>query len=172
MSAEYDKYLEEHIKAVDKAAAWMIEHTSINYDMGNGALVDFLFNLKEHDESKYGSAEYDAYDAHFYGEDDAEEFQLAWLHHIHHNKHHWQHWILVNGYGKFSEPGVVTALEMPKIYVLEMIADWWSFSWRTGNLYEIFDWYEEHKNKIVFHENTRAYVERVLGEIRDALDGA
>lgn len=172
MSIEYDKYLEEHIKAVDKAAAWMIEHTSINYDMGNGALVDFLFNLQEHDKSKYDSAEYGPYDNYFYGVGDEEAFNRAWLHHIHHNPHHWQHWLLVQDDGKSGDPSKVIALEMPKVYALEMIADWWSFSWRNGDLTEIFTWYKEHKDNIILHENTRKFVEDVLAEIRERIGGA
>ena len=94
---------------------------------------------------------------------------MAWLHHIHHNPHHWQHWLLVNGYGDFGTPGVVTPVEMPRVYALEMVADWWSFSWRSGNLREVFGWYGEHRDRIVLHPSTRKYVESVLGEIDEKL---
>ena len=56
--------------------------------------------------------------------------------------------------------------------MLEMIADWWSFSWRSGNLREVFGWYDEHKSRIVLHPSTQEYVESVLGEIGEKLDEA
>jgi hypothetical protein len=55
-----------------------------------------------------------------------------------------------------------TCIEMPYVYILEMICDWWSFSRKTGNLYEIFDWYDEHKSRIEFHPNTKKLVENTL----------
>lgn len=170
MSKEYDEYLKAHIGAVKMAAQWMIDHRlgAVN-DLSDQELDDLMFHASEHDASKWCTAEYGPYDDYFYGEPNEDDFNFAWLHHIHHNPHHWQHWILTNGYGKFSEPGVVTAFEMPHVYALEMVADWWSFSWRSGNLSEIFDWYESHKDRIVLHESTREYVEGVLGEIREAI---
>lgn len=61
-------------------------------------------------------------------------------------------------------------LEMPKEYVIEMIADWWSFSCKNGNLYEIFDWYAEHKDKQYMHPKTRLLVEDLLLQIKMKLD--
>ena len=51
---------------------------------------------------------------------------------------------------------------MPYGYIVEMICDWWSFSWESGDLYEIFDWYEYNKKKIKFSRKTRAEVEEIL----------
>ena len=92
------------------------------------------------------------------------DFDYAWLHHIHQNPHHWQHWVLVN-----DDEGSY-ALEMPKEFVYEMICDWWSFSHKTGNLYEIFDWYKAHSKKMILHENTRKLVEEILDKIKSELD--
>ena len=50
-----------------------------------------------------------------------------------------------------------------------MICDWWSFSWFKGNLLEVFSWYEEHKNYIKLHPNTRKLVEDILGHIKNKL---
>ena len=170
MSKEYDEYLKAHIKGVGKAAQWMIDHelSAVN-DLSDQELDDFVFNVNQHDETKYGIVEYGPYDDYFYGTPNEDEFNVAWLHHIHNNPHHWQHWMLMNDDGRYRDPGKVVALEMPRIYALEMVADWWSFSWRSGNLSEVFDWYESHKDRIVLHESTREYVEGVLGEIREAL---
>lgn len=161
MSYEYDQYLRDHITAVQNAAMWM----QSNLDLG------LLHpNTLEHDQSKYGIAEYDAYDEYFYPrkrtESAKKDFQYAWLHHIHNNPHHWQYWVLINDDPKEGQ----VPLEMPKDYVIEMIADWWSFSWRKGKLYEIFDWYDQHKQYMILHENTRKLVEDILGQIKAKLD--
>lgn len=61
-------------------------------------------------------------------------------------------------------------LEMPLEYVIEMIADWWSFSFRSGNLREIFSWYETHEPGMILHPKTKNLVEDILGRIKDELD--
>lgn len=54
-------------------------------------------------------------------------------------------------------------------YIIEMICDWWAFSWEKGNLSEIFSWYDEHKDYIKLHPNTRETVEDILWELRGRL---
>lgn len=166
MSSKYDEYLEQHIANVNKAAEWMADHFEDvrialeAWKSGGG----YLF--PSHDNSKFSDEEYKAYDDYFYGTKKAlveEKFNYAWLHHIHNNPHHWQHWVLKN------DDGPEEALEMPYEYVVEMISDWWSFSFAKENLYEIFDWYEAHKNMIL-HKNTRKLVEEFLDKIKVELD--
>ena len=169
MSKEYGNYLYEHIHAVEKAAEWMVNHLSVFKTMDLRELITFGLNVREHDATKYAEEEYDPYDAYFYGERDEDAFNRAWLHHIHYNPHHWQHWILMNDDGKYRDPDKMFPLEMPKVYSLEMVADWWSFSWRSGNLFDVFDWYEDHRDDIILHPDTRAFVESVLNEIREKL---
>ena len=169
MSKEYDDYLKEHIGGVLNAADWMFRNLNVFDGMTDEEVCAFRNAVSYHDRSKYSSEEYDAYDAYFYGTKDEEAFNRAWLHHIHNNPHHWQHWLLMNDDGKYRDPDKVIPLEMPKVYALEMVADWWSFSWRTGNLEEVFDWYEEHRDNIVLHPKTREFVEAVLYEIRKRL---
>jgi hypothetical protein len=165
MSKQYDRYLVEHIHAVQKAMNWMLNNIeSLEEETGYNK-SEFVYVASVHDMSKRGPHEYSAYDDYFYGERDEDAFNRAWLHHIHNNPHHWQHWVLIN------DDGSLLALEMPKLYALEMIADWWSFSWRSGNLSEVFDWYEKHKGVMVLHPNTREFVEGVLGEIKEKLEG-
>lgn len=159
MSAEYTTYIVEHVDNVKKAYLWLKEHNIIKEDI--------LDQLNLHDASKYTDKEYDPYDEYFYGiktEKVKKEFDYAWLHHIHHNPHHWQYWVLLN-----DEDGHY-ALEMPKEFVYEMICDWWSFSHKTGNLYEIFDWYKTNKNKQIIHENTKKLIEDILDKIKKELD--
>lgn len=95
-----------------------------------------------------------------------QDFNKAWLAHIHRNPHHWQHWVLINDDPKLGE----IVLDMPYEYIIEMICDWWAFSWSSGNLYEIFNWYNEHEEYMKLSEKTRKTVEDILDKIKKKLD--
>lgn len=159
MSYKYDEYLYDHRMGVKRAYEWLVEH-----DIILPALSDT--EITAHDLSKEGLEEYKAYDDYFYGNKShavVEAFNYAWLHHIHNNPHHWQYWILQHD----DEPEEI--LEMPYKYIVEMICDWWSFSFKAGNLYEIFDWYEKHKG-MKLAPKTRKTVEDILDKIKTELD--
>lgn len=168
MSVLYDQYLEKHKANVVRAFEWLEKY------LPNWAIIDgsnARWNVAyAHDASKTETDEYDAYDAYFYGGNRSykvvQDYNRAWLLHLHRNPHHWQHWILINDNPKEGE----ICLDMPYDYILEMICDWWSFSWSKGNLYEIFDWYEERKQYIKLSKNTRETVERLLTDIKGTLD--
>lgn len=167
MSIEYDNYLNEHRTNVAKGADWIARNLP---DLLSGNEELYYQITWWHDTSKDDCEEYEAYDKYFYGDRCTktveEDFNRAWLHHIHHNPHHWQYWVLINDE---AEEGTI-ALRIPRRYVLEMICDWWAFSWSKDNLYEIFDWYEKHKGHMMLHEDTRDLVEEILGEIKAKLD--
>ena len=163
MSKEYDKYLKEHISNVQKAYTWLVKRFGQEYGLND-------YNVSDHDKSKYSNEEYQAYDNYFYGKKTSEvneEFNKAWLHHIHNNPHHWQHWVLLE-----DDPELNTnyiCIEIPIKYVFEMIADWWSFSWKKNNLYEIFDWYDQHKKTMKLNSSTRKVVEKILDGIKNKI---
>ena len=165
MSSQYNEYLRKHIDGVQKAYQYLVD---------NGIIDPFFYhfdNITRHDDSKYSVAEYDAYDTYFYGEKTAEvkwAFNIAWLHHIHNNPHHWQYWILFEDDPKNGKEYI--CLQMPYQYVVEMICDWWSFSFNAGNLNEIFDWYEKHRETMKLHIETRKDVENILDKIKVKLD--
>ena len=70
-----------------------------------------------------------------------------------------------------DEPNEQTeALAMPSIYILELVCDWWSFSWAKGDLTEIFKWYDEHKDHMILHTETRKKIDILLGAIREYTD--
>lgn len=166
MSAEYNEYLTNHIMDVNRAYSWLRRNLP---DVANDEGFTTLLSIGSHDDSKYDYEEYEAYDEYFYGiktKEVKDAFNYAWLHHIHNNPHHWQYWVLINDDPK---DGTI-ALDIPYKYVIEMICDWWSFSWREGNLYEIFDWYEDHKNHMILSDNTRELVEEILSQIKEKLD--
>lgn len=168
MSKQYDDYIVNHKANVIKGYDWLCDNLPDLFENVNKTDLDYQIYC--HDDSKSESDEYDAYDAYFYGEDKTPDvinnFNNAWLTHIHHNPHHWQHWILINDNPDEGE----IALDMPYGYIIEMICDWWAFSWAKGNLFEIFDWYEKRKDYIKLGENTRRIVKKILDDIKSKLD--
>ncbi len=169
MSVQYNEYLKEHKQAVYDGFLWIKEYIPdilLNDDMTSKIEYNIMY---EHDISKNDEDEYDAYDTYFYGKNRSaevvEKFNYAWLRHIQKNPHHWQHWILHK-----DDPNEQTeCLKMPYEYIIEMICDWWSFSWKKGNLYEIFDWYDERKEHIMLNDETRKQVEDILATIKAKL---
>jgi hypothetical protein len=168
MSIEYDNYLIQHKRNVYKGYEW-IRHNLVELLKGNHDDYEWQL-MHNHDYSKSDKEEYDAYDAYFYGGNRSyqvmRDFRKAWLRHIHHNPHHWQHWVLINDDPNEGE----ILLDMDYIYIIEMICDWWAFSWAKDNLYEIFNWYDAHKNYMKLSEYTKRTVEHILTEIRNKLD--
>lgn len=168
MSVEYCKYLDQHISNVNKGIKWFTANRpDILRDFGieseNGSIMG-------HDDSKYSVDEFTPYDRYFYGKEKTdivkENFDYAWLHHIHNNPHHWQYWVLINDDPNEGQ----RALEMPSRYILEMVCDWWAFSWAKGNLTEIFKWYDEHKDYMILHAETRRKVDVLLSAIKEFTD--
>lgn len=174
MSREYDLYLIKHKNDVKNGYKWLRENCPFlfdGYDDYNSKEKDDLeYRIEFHDYSKDYQDEYNAYDAYFYGKNRSfevvENFNRAWLLHIHRNPHHWQHWVLINDDPTEGE----TVLEMPYSYVIEMICDWWSFSWEKGDLFEIFRWYDERKDYIKLGDTTRKVVEMILDKMKTKLE--
>lgn len=166
MSVKYDTYLAQHRRNVERGYQWL----RTNLPEIFGEYGDTLTaQIRMHDASKNQPEEYAAYDRYFYGGNRSyavvQEFRKAWLHHIHCNPHHWQHWILVNDEPEEGE----LLLEMPLPDIIEMICDWWAFSWEKGNLSEIFQWYDAHSPYIKLAPRTRETVEDILWKLRGRL---
>lgn len=172
MSLKYDEYIESHKTNVYKAFLWLKDNLYNELFGGDETLRSQIeYNCQyAHDASKRDQFEYDAYDEYFYGSNRSYEvvqkFNRAWLEHIHKNPHHWQYWILINDNPDEGE----IILDMPDIYIIEMICDWWSFSFNKGNLYEIFDWYDQRKKYMKLSEYTRMKVDNILSMIKNKLD--
>lgn len=168
MSVLYDQYLQKHKANVVKAFEWLEKYLP-EYDGIDGSNTRWNVTYA-HDASKTETDEYEAYDAYFYGGNRSyqvvQNYNRAWLLHLHRNPHHWQYWVLINDDPKEGK----TCLDMPQDYIVEMICDWWSFSWSKGNLYEIFNWYDERRQYIKLSEATRRTVEDILKAIRLKLD--
>lgn len=164
MSKEYDQYLIKHKANVKKGFDWMKENIP---EILDGVKEDIEWQISfGHDQSKSSPDEYNAYDAYFYGGNRSygvvQAFRFAWLLHIHRNPHHWQHWILINDDPNEGE----IIMDMSYNYVIEMICDWWAFSWEKGNLLEIFNWYDNHKKYMKLSANTRIVVEMILDTMK------
>lgn len=170
MSKEYDLYLEEHKANVAKGFHWIEKNLSeiIEKVKKECGPVDLTHQIcTAHDWSKSDQEEYEPYDKYFYGKNRSyavvRDFNYAWLRHIHHNPHHWQYYILFEDDPKSGVE--YFAMDMPANYILEMICDWWAFSWKSGNLREIFDWYKKHEKTIVISLATRNLVDSILKAI-------
>lgn len=167
MSVEYDEYIKNHKNNVTKAFNWL--KTNLPDIADETVWRDAEFNtIYGHDMSKYNKDEYEAYDNYFYGNNKSfevvEQFNRAWLTHIHRNPHHWQYWVLIE-----DESGI-KALDIPYEYIIEMFLDHWSFSWKEGNLFEIKNWYDAHKDIIIFSKNTKKLYENILFTVLDLLN--
>ena len=169
MSREYDLYLQDHRDSVKKAFEFIRDWISSLVPEGQGLVLTRQICF-DHDRSKNIEDEYEPYDEYFYGKNRSyqviQDYEYAWLLHIHRNPHHWQYWILNHDDPDEAE----TIMDMPENYILEMICDWWSFSWRSENLYEIFDWYDKNGPYMKLSRKTRKSVEIILENIRKALD--
>lgn len=169
MSKEYNIYLEGHKTCVRRAYGWIKEYLP---ELLEKCSSDIDRQIERHDSSKYLPDEYEAYDKYFYNSnayhmthETLQNFNKAWLLHIHRNPHHWQYWVLIND---DPEEGI-DILDMPYDYIIEMICDWWSFSWAKGDLFEIFKWYDEHKNHIRLSYKTRKTVQNILMKMKEEL---
>lgn len=175
MSKEYDLYLEQHKGNVAKGFYWIRDNLpglmNLFERLSDCSYLEYQI-CHLHDASKTDAEEYAAYDRYFYGDSNSKSyetnrnFKYAWLSHIHKNPHHWQHFVLNNDEPKEGE----VILDMPLNYILEMVCDWWAFSWNTGNLFEIFDWYDKHKDYMKLSSYTRDKVELILSTIRAKLE--
>ena len=188
MGLQYDGYLDTHRMCVLYGFNWIVNNFSIEEMVELLPSIRYEKLMKQiamHDESKDSEKEYDAYDRYFYSERTPEiekDFDYAWLHHLHNNKHHWQYWILKEDdsyVDRNNNSIIVKALDMPDRYILEMICDWWSFSWskylkshNKNDLYEVFNWYSDHADKILLSSSTETKVENMLNAIKEKLDSS
>lgn len=172
MSTKYDIYIMEHKRNVSRAYHWLIKNIpEIFSELNDNESMELQRYIELHDESKILKDEYIAYDNFFYGTKDEvpdeeikNKFNLAWLLHIHRNPHHWQYWVLI------QDDEDTELIEIPLIFIIEMICDWWSFSWRSHNLFEIFEWYAKHRDNMQINPRSRSKIESILNKIRDELE--
>lgn len=115
-----------------------------------------------HDWTKFLPSEFIEYSKYFAsGKKTAIEYK--WLEHLHRHKHHWQYWVLLDNEGKLQ------ALRMPSNYIKEMIADWLSVALiehgRKEAIKWVLGWYDERRDKIVLHADSRRELEEELSKL-------
>jgi hypothetical protein len=116
-----------------------------------------LWRLVIHDWTKFTPAEWGPYVRRFFPAGQIAEpaaFEPAWEHHWTCNPHHWQYWTR-------GRPGA--PVFMPDTYAREMVADWIGAGRAQGKP-DTAAWYTAHHKRIVLVPETRALVERLLGE--------
>jgi hypothetical protein len=153
---EYRNYIIAHKERVTKFADWLKENCIEVFEGVDLEAFDEV--IAEHDESKFGEEEFEAYAQHFYGSKDNDfEFEEAWKHHWMNNEHHPEFWL---------------GEDMPLIYILEMLCDWGSFSVEKGDYSELSKYYysqakdDEEKN---LSDNTKKIIEEILEKINSVL---
>ena len=129
-----------------------------------------------HDLSKFRPSEFIPYARFFYGnypslkdvhgdprnrvsrwkEDVERDFDFAWLLHQKRNDHHWQWWILP------EDDGGTKILPMSRDARLELIADWIGAGMAISGRKDPWPWYQENKDKMQLHPDTREAIETVL----------
>jgi hypothetical protein len=119
-----------------------------------------LWRLLIHDWSKFLPDEWGPYASFFYDGDPTparrKAFDRAWLKHQHRQPHHWQHWILR------LDDGATHELEIPEVFVREMVADWMGAGRAITGRWEVADWYDRQREKLVLERCTRDRVEHLI----------
>lgn len=115
-----------------------------------------------HDISRFHPSEWFAYAAHQpLGSNRTPEvvnaFVYGWNDHQHRNKHHWEYWVHFDYYNH-----TMRSLPMPDRYRRELLADWRGAS-RSSGQPDIVGWYLENRAVMLFHPETRAWLEAQLG---------
>lgn len=159
---EYDAYLREHQYNVRKAFNILAPEIK-----KKGPIIFAATRrvINCHDESKFRSDEYEAYADKFYRDvENLTAFNRAWLMHIHRNPHHWQYWVLI------EDSGNKEILDMPFVYIVEMVCDWHSFSAEdpTSTAYKFF---ELNGSRMKLSPKTLKTVNELLEFLKSSLPG-
>lgn len=88
-------------------------------------------------------------------------YSETFLHHRGRNPHHYEYWI------HSLDDGGIPA-KMPKKYTIELICDYLAACKTYGNNpYNEIDWWNNIKNKIKIHEDTKSYITNVFQKFHD-----
>lgn len=177
----YKKYVQEHIENVQKAFAmfgvYLVSYLESRVGRENrGWLINAVkTNIRDHDKSKFGTIEFDAYAAKFYPcKEDIErgakaiedEFQKAWEHHYKYNNHHPEHWKI------HLDDGDVYS-NMSTDALMEMILDWISVSmtYKTST----YDWWFSNpsgraEKVTMLNENIIKIIDDIMKDFKKEFD--
>ncbi len=152
----------------------VIPHKIEVYKAGIELATRFMneFDLKRmrhrllyHDFSKFSCDEHYAYVQYNFNDKSKNSkgmkamFEKAWNHHKHHNDHHPEHWLAVN------RDGTTAPIEMDKLALMEMVADWIGAGKTYGSTLE--EWLPKNIDKFVFHPKTATDLKWLLLNVTD-----
>jgi len=155
---DYVDYISKHLYYVRKIGLVLYREFSL--------APSFVKQLHEHDADKFERNKWIAYYKRFYAKKQSDEnMDKYWLDHVHKNKHHWNYWVILDDDGE-------TLVEMPRLYVFEMLADWMSVGKSLRDNYDFRIWLRNKKPKIVLHKNTYKFIKSIVGiDIKKELKG-
>lgn len=168
----YHEYLNKHIQGVKDTWEQVLKPAlmlDLKDEVPEKDLQDLCFEvdklIKDHDASKYNEEEWAPYRDYYYdnknNDRESEPYKQAWNHHQKHNPHHWQYWVLIQ---ETSDPQV-NPMRMPIKYTMEMLSDWQSAGHHYGNT--AYSWYQENKDRMIFHPETRDIIEYYLEYLKE-----
>ena len=152
---KYLKYLVRHIWFVRKAC-WSkgLYWQGLVHDLSKWRLDEFipyanaLANPPKGDEVGH------------YDSTDSGNKKLDYARQLHYkrNPHHWQFWAIP------MDNGELKLWEIPHKFRLEMLCDWWGISMALGKEGKSKTWYQENKNNLQFHPETRKWIEKNVSD--------
>ena len=160
----YLEYLNKHIECVQKAydkLKIIIPDLFLGYD--DEMILKTERHIKEHDSIKFSPQRLKIYGEHFMKKDDPDEYNNVILEHIRCCPHHFQHWLVFYSIDK------IEAVEMTYDYIIEMICDWYSFSFFKNDDFELIKWYEFARDKMIFAPKTQKIVDDIILKIKEYL---
>ena len=117
--------------------------------------AQFIENLWLHDISKFSANESFGYAFHDFKSKELDlGFEMAWHHHKQFNQHHPEHWLNPNRKGELE------TIPMPKLFIVEMVADWIGAGLTYGNTLE--KWLPDNIHKFLWHEKTAIELQGIL----------
>lgn len=162
---KYREYISNHIKAVQNAYYTAIDAFKEIFPKvyeNKAHHTQLINNLRSHDRSKFDANEFWYYAARFFPIEGSnpnsqkvkDKFELAWLHHVHNNAHHPAHWAL-------ADDGELKILDMPDIYIIEMLCDWMAMS-KYYNSTTLEYWNSESASKLPMSDITISKINKFM----------
>lgn len=125
-----------------------------------------IWRLIIHDWDKFMPSMWGAYARCFYTIEGTkqykpdDDFWRTWNGHQKRNRHHWQYYVLI------KDGGELELLPMLDADRREMLADWTGAGRALGKPF-IWRWYDENRDKIMIHPDTRQWLEAKLKEMEE-----
>lgn len=152
---DYTEYVEEHISLVREV--WYDLKPNLRGLFSSDAITEIGYLIQLHDQSKFSRQEIDGYCQWYFPKDKRNRswliYNIAWNHHQKANPHHWQYWLMY-------DKGQTIALDMPVVYLVEMLCDWTAMSYKFKDTPGEF--YEKNKDEMLLSDRTRAGVVELL----------